>query len=990
MNSVIKSDENSKWLNFLTDCLPARYVVAILAFLGFVLNYALSDVERSGKLSGAARSGDFGGAVVGGPVDGAVVRGIVKRSGGRRPCGAERWSEALWSGAVVGGLVERSGGAERWSEALWSGAVVGGPVERSGGRRPCGAERWSEALWSGAVVGGLVERSGSRRHLERTTERSDDVHTAPHHWCLIQSSSGQNKKLVNINIAIVAMVNHTAIPKVDGNDTSDECGNEIIEDSDDEDGEFVWDESRQALILGSFFWGYITTQLPGGRLGELIGVKRLFGLSLLGASLLTLLTPVAAEWDYKALIVLRVLIGVCEGVTFPSMHAMIARWAPPHERSSFATFIYAVLPSYMKNMLHYDIKKVSATAKFYIMGGFGMVFVILWFTLVYDSPEQHPWIKSSESSFILNAIREENSEVENGLRSAAPYLSMWMFSLIIGRLCDFARQRKLSTPTRIRNVANSIAHYGPALCLIGVIYSGCNANVTYMFLVFAVTLQGALYAGFLSNHVDMAPNFAGTLFGITNMLAALPSWIAPLTTGYIVEGQSSESSNTPIEHDIRDLMDVGVRTGIKNFEDVIVIAAPFANSSLIVVINKDASNGIDVLASLYCEKGSPPQCTLLEPCYYCQPLMPVSWNTVSWEPGTENGKEKLRRSLDLRPDADPITRLLLGKWMAGDDFKNFQGNNVSIAVLEFPPFITFNETADGRIVNIDGLDFKILDAIGEILNFSYYPVLPENRTWADEVYTYDTQDGHLGKKMIGVTGLIADREADFAPNMAMTETRKKYVQYSDSYYWERRVVVTHRPKLLPEFLAMIRPFTPTLWVWVSMYAFTCGIMGLLIYYFSTERIFRKESASRYDIPLPQLLMSAPFEHTGFMFRGKSTSMRLYLTFWWLIGLVIANSYLSMLTAQMSLPSYEPRIESLHMLQDKGKHLRWISTDNTSALAELLYTSEDALFSDIRARLEMVASEEDALDEVAKGKAAFIFYESAVLSMMGYPKYLDQT
>ena len=32
-----------------------------------------------------------------------------------------------------------------------------------------------------------------------------------------------------------------------------------------------WHESQQGIILGMFFYGYVLTQLPGGRLAEIIG-----------------------------------------------------------------------------------------------------------------------------------------------------------------------------------------------------------------------------------------------------------------------------------------------------------------------------------------------------------------------------------------------------------------------------------------------------------------------------------------------------------------------------------------------------------------------------------------------------------------------------------------------------------------------------------------------------------------------------------------------
>jgi MFS family permease len=73
---------------------------------------------------------------------------------------------------------------------------------------------------------------------------------------------------------------------------------------------FEWDEYEQNIILGSFFWGYVMTELPGGRLAEVIGGHRVFGYSMLSASVLTLLTPLAARLGYVFVVVLRVLLGL--------------------------------------------------------------------------------------------------------------------------------------------------------------------------------------------------------------------------------------------------------------------------------------------------------------------------------------------------------------------------------------------------------------------------------------------------------------------------------------------------------------------------------------------------------------------------------------------------------------------------------------------------------------------------------------------------------
>lgn len=73
---------------------------------------------------------------------------------------------------------------------------------------------------------------------------------------------------------------------------------------------YPWNEYQINLVLGSFFWGYVCTELPGGRLAEIVGPKRVFGYSMLVSSAITFLTPLSATYGYIAVVVLRTLIGL--------------------------------------------------------------------------------------------------------------------------------------------------------------------------------------------------------------------------------------------------------------------------------------------------------------------------------------------------------------------------------------------------------------------------------------------------------------------------------------------------------------------------------------------------------------------------------------------------------------------------------------------------------------------------------------------------------
>ena len=79
--------------------------------------------------------------------------------------------------------------------------------------------------------------------------------------------------------------------------------------------QFNWDPVAQSQVIGAFFYGYLVAQVPGGRLAEIYGAKRLFGISLGSIALLNLLMPVASRAlppdDFPWIVVIvRILMGV--------------------------------------------------------------------------------------------------------------------------------------------------------------------------------------------------------------------------------------------------------------------------------------------------------------------------------------------------------------------------------------------------------------------------------------------------------------------------------------------------------------------------------------------------------------------------------------------------------------------------------------------------------------------------------------------------------
>ena len=79
-------------------------------------------------------------------------------------------------------------------------------------------------------------------------------------------------------------------------------------------------------MLSSFFLGYALTQILGGQLSDRLGGKKVLAGGVALWSFFTFLLPTAAAAGTVPLITARVLLGIGEGVAFPSIHSLIARY----------------------------------------------------------------------------------------------------------------------------------------------------------------------------------------------------------------------------------------------------------------------------------------------------------------------------------------------------------------------------------------------------------------------------------------------------------------------------------------------------------------------------------------------------------------------------------------------------------------------------------------------------------------------------------------
>jgi len=113
---------------------------------------------------------------------------------------------------------------------------------------------------------------------------------------------------IDLSIAIVAMVGREVVKKTSSNISLCSFDNDDNQpgrnSSEASAGEFDWGAGSKGDLLGSYYYGYIITQIAGAYLASKIGFKITWGVSMLGSSILTLLVPVVArEGGFAALIV---------------------------------------------------------------------------------------------------------------------------------------------------------------------------------------------------------------------------------------------------------------------------------------------------------------------------------------------------------------------------------------------------------------------------------------------------------------------------------------------------------------------------------------------------------------------------------------------------------------------------------------------------------------------------------------------------------------
>ena len=160
------------------------------------------------------------------------------------------------------------------------------------------------------------------------------------------------------------------------------------------------DAVMMGIVFSAFSWTYAFAQVPGGIFLDRFGTRVTYMCSVSIWSIFTALQ--GAAHNLVTLLVYRLGLGVAEAPCFPANSRILVTWFPQNERAR-ANSVYSVGMyfgiAFLSPLLFYIVSAFGWRYLFYIFGGLGLLFAVVWWWL-YREPEDSPKANAAELEYI--------------------------------------------------------------------------------------------------------------------------------------------------------------------------------------------------------------------------------------------------------------------------------------------------------------------------------------------------------------------------------------------------------------------------------------------------------------------------------------------------------------------------------------------------------------------------------------------------------------
>jgi len=337
--------------------------------------------------------------------------------------------------------------------------------------------------------------------------------------------------------------------------------------------------AQQGLLMTVFLVVYSLANMAAIPISKRLGPRQTIVLGVLIAGL----AMIAGGWaaSFAAILLIRVLLGVGNGIHFPNMSTLVKRWFPPQERG-MANSLYGVggcigmviafpLFSAINNHLGWEYS-------FIIPGLLALLATLpLWLRWISDSPGDNPYISVTELNYICSWNREadgeQNEKEGSGVRLLLGNPSFWMLCLaytaflsswwglltwmpqylveargfnlqgtasnvtlayIVSTIGILTGGRLVDRSSRRSRIA-FMSLMTVALATLGVAVIP-SASLAVIFMIVAVGINEFVYPCVWSLLQSLLPDRmiaagSGTMSGVSNLLSAL----SPLAIGWLIQ-----------------------------------------------------------------------------------------------------------------------------------------------------------------------------------------------------------------------------------------------------------------------------------------------------------------------------------------------------------------------------------------------------------------------------------------------------------------------